>query len=105
MGREHLSFLRRKLPQARNINADGDLERARALLLSGENDEALKILEKMDDPSEAAHITGLALWNTGLRQRAIEVWMREFRNTGEDAVLARIYWALERREQFLRLRP
>jgi len=91
-----LSRLRNGLAHARKEPKADSIKKAFNLAISGKSGEALKILDKMDEESPRALDTrAIALWNLGYRDQAILSWMREYRKTGEEAPLKRLFWVLE----------
>ena len=89
-----LSRLRDGLADARTeLKEEGN---AFDMVISGRSDEALKILDKVNEESSPTMDTrALALWNLGFRDRAISEWMKEYRITEDAAPLKRLFWALE----------
>ncbi|MCD4775602.1 MAG: hypothetical protein K8S15_06060 [Candidatus Aegiribacteria sp.] len=93
---EILSRLISGLSVARKKLETEGVEKAFNLIISGKPDEALIILNEEDMESSGVMDTkALALWNLGYRGQAISSWMNEYRKTGEEAPLKRLFWTLK----------
>lgn len=97
-----LATLRKGLEEARrNLDSQG-LDKARALLLTGEPVKALKLLDRLEKSVESIEerflivdTRALALWRIGYRQSAVSTWMRCYRDFGKEKTLERLFWALD----------
>lgn len=90
------SRLKDGLQEARIRSSSEGIERASALVRSGDPEGALKEVGSLgEEYSEALDTRALALWNMGFRNQAISTWMNEYRKTGEEAPLKRLAWTLK----------